>query len=575
MEEYQTTWPAILEILKSNDCKETLETIGVARAKCAATIKNNPVYADFHAEVKVYYVEKLLWRELFKNHAFPGIKPRPIADAVTSNAQAVTSRGSESTGDKNTPIDASAAKGKSKSNMPKADPSPAGRSNTFIAGETSAQGKVNTPRAQSQAATSSSDTFETVSALSLMASLGRRNSNRNGKGNSKEVNPHQARGQGARILAPTSSMPARSHPTSRPIPSPSAAAHGPTAPPKFRSSQEPMLMRPNGHPRFSHGPVEYQNAMSWLIGPGGRSIKAVENHFPGVRVRTGKFGSDLFFYAEPWSINDKDNKLVLEECNHCFWFLESYGTKFTHSKTVVRLFADEYLSSSDWVRQDPVPGYSDSHYQTESAKSKNVVSPSPQVPEISMDAAIKSEQGLEVSTLTEATPNLEPEPSTGKRKRTIIDLDALPLHESALTEQTKRLKLEQSPPLEKIKQLWDRPRYGISAPLNPEAAGLLLNRKAAAEKHFGVRFHYGLYKNELIFYCQPVDINNIPFSDAIELCDLAFRFLNEFLRNSYGQSGCVDDYLKSSDWVTKEKEIEKISTSNADTHLQGRSERNQ
>ncbi|APA05445.1 hypothetical protein sscle_01g002150 [Sclerotinia sclerotiorum 1980 UF-70] len=295
-----------------------------------------------------------MWRELFKNQTFPGIKPKPIAGAVTSKPQPAKDRGTNSTGDKKAKTNASAAIGKGKNNTPKADPSPAGRSNTLITGETPARGKVNTPRAHSHA------------------------------------------------------------------------------------------------------------------------------------------------------------------------------------------------------------------------------TPKPQGAERSMDAAIKSEQGLEASTLMEATSNSKPEPSTGKRKRTVMDLDTLPPHEPALTEQTKRLKLEQSPPPpEAIKQLWDRPRYGISAPLNAEMAGFLLNRKAAVEKHFGVRFNYGLFKNELRFYCQPVDTDNILFSEAIELCDPAFRFLNEFLRNSYGKFGCIDDYLKSDDWVAKEKKIEKIGTSDADTHLQGRSELNQ
>ncbi|TGO15139.1 hypothetical protein BTUL_0044g00780 [Botrytis tulipae] len=145
------------------------------------------------------------------------------------------------------------------------------------------------------------------------------------------------------------------------------------------------------------------------------------------------------------------------------------------------------------------------------------------------------------------------ESSAGKRKRTTSDLDASPQSETAVAEQTKRLKLQQSPQLDTMKQLWDRPRYGISVPASPTVAEMLMSRKAAVEKHFGVRFEYGLHKEELIFYCEPVDIGSMTYNDAVELCEPAFKFLNEFLRNSFGQSGCIDDYLKLSNWVTKEK----------------------
>ncbi|KAF7901046.1 hypothetical protein EAF00_003267 [Botryotinia globosa] len=157
------------------------------------------------------------------------------------------------------------------------------------------------------------------------------------------------------------------------------------------------------------------------------------------------------------------------------------------------------------------------------------------------------------------------ESSAGKRKRTTSDLDALPQRETAVTEQTKRLKLQQSSQLDTMKQLWDRPRYSISVPASPTVVEMLMSRKAAVEKHFGVRFEYGLHKEELIFYCEPVDIGSMTYNDAVELCEPAFKFLNEFLRNSFGKSGCIDDYLKSGNWVTKE---------NADTHLQDRGARN-
>lgn len=78
---------------------------------------------------------------------------------------------------------------------------------------------------------------------------------------------------------------------------------------------------------------------------------------------------------------------------------------------------------------------------------------------------------------TAHSPSIES--SAGKRKRTISDLDALPQSERAITEQKKRLKSEQSPQFDTMKQLWDRPRYAISVLEIPTVAEMLMSRKAA------------------------------------------------------------------------------------------------
>ncbi|TGO70361.1 hypothetical protein BOTNAR_0001g00360 [Botryotinia narcissicola] len=334
-EKYETTWPTMWEIVQTHDCDLTLAAVEASRAKWTATIKNKAIYADYHLQVKMYYVEKLMWLDLFKGYPFPGVKPKPIAHAVT------------------TPVaPASAAKGRRLNNTSNADFRLASRSNTFITGQSSAQKKVNTPQTQSDAVPSPSKII----------------------GNSEDVESRQGCGQGAENLSPRPSATAVLHPTSEKIPCPDAAAHSPSI-----------------------------------------------------------------------------------------------------------------------------------------------------------------------------------ESSAGKRKRTISDLDALPQSETAVTEQTKRLKLQQSPQLDTMKPLWDRPRYGISVPASPTVAEMLMSRKAAVERHFGVRFEYSLHKEELIFYCEPVDIGSMTYNDAVELCEPAFKFLIEFLRNSFGQSGCIDDYLKLSNRVTKEK----------------------
>ncbi|TGO80577.1 hypothetical protein BELL_0004g00010 [Botrytis elliptica] len=77
----------------------------------------------------------------------------------------------------------------------------------------------------------------------------------------------------------------------------------------------------------------------------------------------------------------------------------------------------------------------------------------------------------------ESLPSIES--SAGKRKRTISDLDALPQSERAIAEQKKRLKSEQSPQFDTMKQLWDRPRYAISVLEIPTVAEMLMSRKAA------------------------------------------------------------------------------------------------
>ncbi|KAF7944730.1 uncharacterized protein EAE97_005363 [Botrytis byssoidea] len=317
-EKYETTWPTMWEIMQTDDCELTLAAVEASRAKWTATVKKKAIYADYHWQVKMYYVEKLMWRELLKSYPFPGVKPKPIAHAVT------------------TPADLRLAS----------------RSNTSITGQSSAQEKVNTPQTQSDAVPSPSKII----------------------GNSEDVESRQGCGQGAENLSPRPSATAVLHLTSEKIPCPDAAAHS---------------------------------------------------------------------------------------------------------------------------------------------------------------SSIES--------------------SAGKRKRTTSYLNTLPQSETAVIEQAKRLKLQQSPQLDTIKQLWDRPRYGISVPASPTVAEMLISRKTAVEKQFRVRFEYAFHREELIFYCEPVDIGSMTYNDAVELCEPAFKFLNEFLRNSFGRLGCIGDYLESSKWVTKEK----------------------
>ncbi|KAF7901045.1 hypothetical protein EAF00_003266 [Botryotinia globosa] len=96
-EKYETTWPAMREIMKADDFKVTLATVEASRAKWTATVNNKAIYADYHSQVKTY--------------PFPGVKPKPIAHAVTTPiARTTAGRSSESTSGDKASKAASAAK---------------------------------------------------------------------------------------------------------------------------------------------------------------------------------------------------------------------------------------------------------------------------------------------------------------------------------------------------------------------------------------------------------------------------------------------------------------------------------
>ncbi|KAI9645491.1 hypothetical protein NHQ30_006230 [Ciborinia camelliae] len=304
----------------------------------------------------------------------------------------------------------------------------------------------------------------------------------------------------------------------------------------------PMLMQPNGIPMFSTGPIEYQNAEAWLVGYGD-SARQVDERFPGVRIRTGTFESGLFFYAEPFYLSDKKNKIVLEQCRKCNSFLECYSAKAKTSS--VRLLAITYFHSSEWGLIRDRGRKSESHNQLEPTDSKEAASQIPPESERSTNIAISLEEKLKATTTsTESISTTKTQKLKAKREITNFELDDVSLS------RTKRVKMQQSRQSDTIKELWNRPRYSILVLLTPDNAEWLLKRKVAVEEHFRVGIGYGFHKEELIFYCKPLD-NNISLDEAIELCEPAFRFLREFLRHSYRQPCCIEAYLKSSSWVTR------------------------
>ncbi|ATZ51661.1 hypothetical protein BCIN_07g02620 [Botrytis cinerea B05.10] len=196
----------MLETLES-DRRISIEEARKTRAKWTATVKHNPIYANYHIEVKYYWVEKLMWLDLFKGHLFPGIKPKPTAHAATTPiAGTATDRCSESTGGNKASKAASAAEGRHLNNTPKTYPRLASNSNASTTGQPSAQGKVNKLQVKSHAIPSPSEITETVSTLSSMDSLVRQNNMRDYMENSEDVELQQGCGQGSENLPGTNAI---------------------------------------------------------------------------------------------------------------------------------------------------------------------------------------------------------------------------------------------------------------------------------------------------------------------------------------------------------------------------------
>lgn len=55
----------MLEIFES-DRRTSIEEARKIRAKWTAAVEHNPIYANYHIEVKYYWVEKLMWLDLCK-----------------------------------------------------------------------------------------------------------------------------------------------------------------------------------------------------------------------------------------------------------------------------------------------------------------------------------------------------------------------------------------------------------------------------------------------------------------------------------------------------------------------------
>ncbi|TGO22819.1 hypothetical protein BPAE_0154g00300 [Botrytis paeoniae] len=312
----------MLEIIES-DRRIPFEEVKICRANCTATVKHNPIYANFHRKVKHYYVEQSMWLKLceliilnetsdkdtnnflVQGYPFPGIKPKPIEHAVTRPvARTATGRSSESTGGDKASKAASAAKGRHLNNTAKVDSRLASRSNTSTTGHSSAQEKVNTPQAQS---------FTIPPPSKIMR-------------NREDVGSQQGCSQGAENLSPRPSAPAGSHPTSGRIPCPDAAAHRPSielSAGKRKRTISDLDALPQSEtanrPRYGISVPASPTVAEMLMS----RKAAVEKHF-GVRFEYGLHKEELKFYCEPVDIGSMTYNDAVELCEPAFKFLKEF-----------------------------------------------------------------------------------------------------------------------------------------------------------------------------------------------------------------------------------------------------------
>ncbi|TGO15140.1 hypothetical protein BTUL_0044g00790 [Botrytis tulipae] len=338
-EKYETTWPAMWEIMKADDFKITLATVEASRAKWTATVKNKAIYADYHLQVKMYYVEKLIWRELcklfilneifnedtdnslVKSHPFPGVKPKPVAGAQPATDENSKSKGK---GTKNTNAPPHLTKEQENSAKAKAIADAAAAKKAAEAEASKAKANADTAAAKKAAEKAAKANAETeVSKAKAIATA----TAKKAADNAKATADAEAAKAKAKAAAASSAKPAP-----------------PSAP--SRVPRPPMLTKKDHSsiPLYAVGPVHYNSAKSWLIGPQGRSVMAVEKKFPNVRIQCGTFDLHLMFYAEPWTLKLKDDQKVRDACAECQKFLGAYCREAAKVQPRSKpLFADEYF----------------------------------------------------------------------------------------------------------------------------------------------------------------------------------------------------------------------------------------
>ncbi|KAF7931654.1 uncharacterized protein EAE98_004390 [Botrytis deweyae] len=355
-EKYETTWPAMWEIMKADDFQITLTTIEISRAKWTATVKHKAIYADYHLQVKLYYVEKLMWRELFKSHPFPGVKPKPVTgaqpatgessksndkgkDTKNANAPPNLTKEQENSAKAKAIADAAAAKRTAEAEASKA------KANADAAAKKAvekAKATANAAAAKKAAAKKAADKA-TAEAEASKAKAIADAAAKKAADKAKETADAAAAKKAADNAKATADAEAAKAKAKAAAAS-SAKPTPPSAP--SRLPRPPMLTKQDNSsiPLYAVGPVHPHSAKSWLIGARGRSVMAVEKKFPNVRIQCGTFNLHLMFYAEPWTLKLKDDQKVRDACAECQKFLGAYSREAAKVQPRSKpLFADGYF----------------------------------------------------------------------------------------------------------------------------------------------------------------------------------------------------------------------------------------
>lgn len=215
-------------------------------------------------------------------------------------------------------------------------------------------------------------------------------------------------------------------------------------------------MQSNGIPMFATGPFRYNKAISWLIGRHHRSVMAVEKHFPGVRVRTGRFEPGDLFYVEPRYRCGAKLKEVLDQCRKCQLFLESYIGKAKASSG--RLTAEDFLDSEEWALEEKRGKNPESYHQAEMSKSKKG-----RDDQASKKGIMKLKGSSNANALPKTTSRTKPENAKRKRKTRNSALETPQLSGKAKAKRARRTGSGGSLELIIGKEPQDLPLYGVVA----------------------------------------------------------------------------------------------------------------
>lgn len=296
-------------------------------------------------------------------------------------------------------------------------------------------------------------------------------------------------------------------------------------------------MQSNGIPMFATGPVRYNKAISWLIGRHHKSVTAVEKHFPGVRVRTGRFEPGDLFYVEPRYKCGAKLKEVLDQCRKCQLFLESYIGKAKTSSG--RLTAKDFLDSEEWALEEKRGKNPESYHQAEMSKSKKE-----RDDQASKKGIMRLKGSSNANALPKTTSRTKPENSKGKRKTRNSALETPQLPGNAKAKRARRTGSGGSSELIVGKEPQNLPLYGVLIKNHDlQAIEVMFRNKQEVEYHLQIQFRIAYSEGQHIVYCK--SNKNIALEDGISHCKSAYQFLCEFLDGVATKPMSIESYYFS------------------------------